>query len=149
MKRLLFIICMALTCHLSHAQDALFKQYENMKGGSTVFISKNMLSLMPEMEAGGMDISKIARKLDCIQILDCERPSLIPAIKKQAVAYYKKHQYEQIMQMNDDDEHTAIYCKPIGKGKNEFVLLNEEADEIQIVCIVGTISLNDIKAITD
>ena len=94
MKRIIFIILMALTCHLSYSQDALFKKYEDVKGISTVFISKSMLSLMPKIEAGDVDISRIASKLDRIQVLECERPSLIPAIKKEAVAYYKKYRPE-------------------------------------------------------
>lgn len=149
MKRIIFIMFMALTCHLSYSQDALFKKYEDIKGVNTVFISKSMLRLMPKMEAGDVDISKIASKLDRIQVLERERPSLIPAIKKEATAYYKKYQYEQIMRMNDGNEHTTIYQKSLGKGKNEFVLLNEESDELQIIHLSGSVSLNDIKAITD
>ncbi len=148
MKRIIFIILMALTCHLSYSQDALFKKYEDVKGISTAFISKSMLGLMPKVEAGDVDISRIASKLDRIQVLECERPSLIPAIKKEAVAYYKKYRYEQIMRMNDGNEHITIYQKSLGKGKNEFVLLNEESDELQIIHLSGSVSLNDIKALS-
>ena len=67
MKRIIFIIFMALTCHLSYSQDALFKKYEDVKGISTVFISKSMLGLMPKVEAGDVDISRIASKCCVLQ----------------------------------------------------------------------------------
>ena len=50
--------------------------------------------------------------------------------------------------MNDGNEHITIYQKSLGKGKNEFVLLNEESDELQIIHLSGSVSLNDIKALS-
>ncbi|HEY9551412.1 MAG TPA: DUF4252 domain-containing protein [Prevotella sp.] len=87
----------------------------------------------------------MAAKLDRLQVLDCERPSLIPAIKREAMAHFSKDNYEQIMRTSDGDDRTIIYQRQLGKGKNEFVLLNEEKNELQIVNIVGSVSLNDIK----
>jgi len=61
------------------------------------------------------------------------------------MAHFSKDNYEQIMRTSDGDDRTIIYQRQLGKGKNEFVLLNEEKNELQIVNIVGSVSLNDIK----
>ncbi|MFQ9996074.1 MAG: DUF4252 domain-containing protein, partial [Hoylesella buccalis] len=84
-----------------------------------------------------------------LQILQCERPSLIPSIKKQAQAYYDNNRYEVIMRVKDDDERTTIYQKVVGKGNNEFVLLNEEKDELSLIHLIGNIKLEDIKDLYD
>ena len=41
------------------AQDALFDKYEDTNGVTTVFISKTMLSMIPNVKTGNHDISKI------------------------------------------------------------------------------------------
>ncbi len=134
-------------CGICRAQDALFQKYEDVNGVTTVYISKAMLHMMPHINAGNKDISKIASKLDRIQILSCDRPSLITGIKKMAIAIYKNGKYEYIMQVKEAGEQTIIYQKPHGGGKNEFVLLSDEKDELNIINVFGTITLNEIKDI--
>ena len=78
MKKFLAILFVALlSCTVMSAQSALFKKYENVKGVSTVYISKSLLGLVPKLEAGDMDISAIASKLDHVQVLTCDLPSFI------------------------------------------------------------------------
>ena len=129
------------------AQDALFNKYENSKGVTTVFISKTMLKLVSSFEKENVDFSKISNRLDCIRILSSERPSLFPAIRKDAVDYFNRNKYEVVMQVKEDDENTTIYMKPHGKDKNEFVLLSVEKDEISVINVVGNITVKDIQAI--
>ena len=70
MKKFLAILFVALlSCTVMSAQSALFKKYENVKGVSTVYISKSLLGLVPKLVAGDMDISAIASKLDHVQVL--------------------------------------------------------------------------------
>ena len=51
------------------------------------------------------------------------------------------------MKMNDDEEKTTIYQRTLKGGKNEFVLLTEEKNEVIIINVVGLITLKDIKDI--
>lgn len=149
MKRILLTVLLAAVCGLVSAQDALFRKYSDTKGVQTVVISKAMMNLMANVQTDEMDISKIASKLDRLQILNCERPSLVPVIRKDAIEYFRKNKYEEIMNMKEDGESTVIYMKAHGKGKNEFVLFTYEKDEISIVNIIGNVTLNDIKKITN
>ncbi len=147
--RLAATVGLVLVCIAGSAQDQLFKRYENTKGVSTVYISPAMFRLMPKKKVGDKDIVQIASRLDKLQILECERPSLIAAIKREALAYYRKNRYEVVMQMKDDDERVTVYQRTIGKGKNEFVLFNEEEDELSIIQVVGNVSLDEIKHLND
>lgn len=146
----MLVMVMAMTCHIMFAQSALFKKYDNVKGVSTVYISKALLSMAPYMNIGNKDISKIIGKLDCVQTLSCERPSLVPDIKSEAISYFKSGGYTNLMKItNDDGEQTIIYGRSIDKGKNEFILFSCMEDEVSIINVTGMITLNDIKQITN
>lgn len=155
MKKIMLVMVMAMTCHIMFAQSALFKKYDNVKGVSTVYISKALLSMIPDMNIGNKDISKIAGKLDCVQILSCERPSLVSDIKSEAISYFnsshfKSGGYTTLMKLTDDDGgQTIIYGRSVDKGKSEFILFSCREDEVGIINVTGTITLNDIKQITN
>lgn len=147
MKRiLLLLVCVCMT-GMVLAQDALFKKYGNTRGVETVFISKSMLSMMPTVEVNDKRIS--SKKIDRIQMLSCERPSMVRTIKAEAVASFERGHYEEMMRMHDGDEQTIIYCRSLGRGINEFVLMETERDEINIINIQGKITLNDIKHLAE
>lgn len=147
MKRIiLLLVCVCMTA-MSQAQDALFKKYSNTRGVETVFISKTMLNMMGTVEVKDKRLS--ANKIDRIQILSCERPSMVRTIKAEALAAFQRERYEEMMRMHDDDEKTIIYGKSLGHGINEFVLFETERDEIDIINIRGRITLNDIKHLAD
>lgn len=148
MKKIILVMVMALTCNMMFAQSALFKKYDNVKGVSTVYISKALLSLIPEMHTGNKDISKIAGKLDHVQILSCERPSLVSEIKSEAISYFKNGGYTNLMKVSDDGGQTIIYGKSVDNGKNEFVLFSYMDDEVNIINVMGNVTLNDIKQIS-
>ncbi|MDY6241897.1 MAG: DUF4252 domain-containing protein [Prevotella sp.] len=147
MKRiLLLLVCVCMT-GMVLAQDALFKKYGNTRGVETVFISKSMLSMMPTVEVNDKRIS--SKKIDRIQMLSCERPSMVRTIKTEAVASFERGHYEEMMRMHDGDEQTIIYCRSLGRGINEFVLMETERDEINIINIQGRITLSDIKHLAE
>ena len=52
------------------------------------------------------------------------------------------------MRINDDDEKTFIYAKKIDK-KYEYVLFSYEKDEVEIINLVGNLTLDELKRIAD
>lgn len=132
----------------ARAQDALFDKYEDTNGVTTVFISKTMLGMIPNVKAGNHDISKVAGKLDQLRILTCEKASLISRILDDAKKTYKSEGYEAIMRMNDDGGKMTIYQRSLKGGKNEFVLLQEDGSNLNIINVKGAITLKDIQKIT-
>ena len=129
------------------AQDALFEKYNDVDGVTTIYISKTMLQMIPNVKTGKHDISSIAAKLDQLRVLTCERPSIIASIKRHTLEVYNNRQYEVAMQINDSGEHVTIYHKKLSKEKSEFALLSEEDDEITIISLRGKITLKDIQHI--
>ncbi len=139
------LVLMTLPVTRVSAQDALFDKYEDTNGVSTVYISKTMLGMIPNVEAGGHDVGKMASRLDQLRILTCEKPSVIPRLLEDARSMYKSNGYEIIMKMNDDGEKVTIYQRKLKDNKNEFVLLTEEKAEITIINVKGNITIRDIQ----
>lgn len=136
-----------MTALAATAQDELFSKYDDARGVETVFISKAMLSLVSKQDLGDMKINVAASKLDRIQVLSCEQAALSKTIVADAQRIFKRDKYELMMKTKDDDEQTYIYMKQRGK-KNEFVVLDVDGSEVNVVNLLGTLTLADIKNIT-
>ena len=147
MKKYILLFLVALTVQTTMAQKALFDKYESSKGVETVFISKAMLSFAGSIGGIDKDIARVANKLDEVRILSCEKPAKARTIVSEARAIYSKG-YTELMRLNDDGEKVTIYQKPVGK-KYEYVLLSVERDEVDIINLVGTLTLEDLKRIAD
>ena len=145
MKKILLFLLFGFTFNFAFAQKAFFDKYDDKEGISTIYISATMLRMMGNVQAGNKDITRIAKRLDHIQVLECERPSLINSIKNAAFAYYKQAKYAVVMKSNGED--VTIYEKRYKNGKNEYVLLTVERDELTIVNLLGRVSLEEIQAI--
>ena len=147
MKKYILLFLVALTVQTTMAQKALFDKYESSKGVETVFISKAMLSFAGSIGGIDKDIARVANKLDEVRILSCEKPAKARTIVSEARAIYSKG-YTELMRLNDDGEKVTVYQKPVGK-KHEYVLLSVEKDEVDIINLVGTLTLEELKRIAD
>ena len=147
MKKILLFLLFGFTFNFAFAQKAFFDKYDDKEGISTAYISATMLKMMGNVQVGNKDISRIAKRLDHIQVLECERPSLINSIKNAAFAYYKQAKYAVVMKTKSNGEDVTIYEKRYKNGKNEYVLLTVERDELTIVNLLGRVSLEEIQAI--
>lgn len=148
MKRIYIITLLLSLCSLfTYAQDSFFDKFADMDGVTSVYISKAMLSMMPDMKTEGVNIGGVASKLDNIQILSCEKPAIIAKLKKETEFINPKNGYEELMRINDEGEKTTIYLKHDQSGKKEFVLLNNEKGEFTIIIITGNLTLQEIQGI--
>ena len=120
MKRILLLLLLSTISSLTFAQKALFDKYEDVNGVTTVYISKAMLRMMRNLPTG---------------------------IRKTAISYFNRMKYEVVMQVREGGENVIIYEKRYGNGKNEFVLLSTEKDELSIINVFGNVSLKDIQSI--
>lgn len=144
-KRAIMTALIAAFVTTMSAQDALFRKYENVKGVSIVFISKTMFRMMPELKNGSQDMNRIMKKIDRLNVLECDRPSLNGKIRAAAVAEYSRGGYELVMRTSEGGETTRIYMRKRKDGNTEYALLNEDEDELNIINITGTMTLQDIK----
>lgn len=148
MKRLyiflLFVLCLFVN---ALAQDSFFRKFADREDITSVYISKSMLRMMPNVQTGGIDIGGVASKLDNLQILSCEKPEVIPQIRKELTFLNTRNGYEELMKVNDAGEHTVIYMKEHSGEAKEYVLLCDEKRELTVVILKGSLSLTDIQGV--
>ena len=147
MKKILLILLFSFAFNFVFAQQAFFDRYNDKEGVSTIYISATMLKMMGNVQAGNKDITRIAKRLDHIQVLHCERPSLVNSIRNAAFAYYKQAKYIVVMKTKNNGDDVTIYEKKYKNGKNEYVLLTVERGEFTIVNLLGRVSLEEIQAL--
>lgn len=148
MKRFYIFVVLTLCLFVNaFSQDDFFKKFADREDITSVYISKSMLRLMPNVQADGIDVGSVASKLDNIQILSCEKQEVVPLIRQELKYISPKNGYEELMKVNDEGEHTVIYLKETPGHSKEYILLCDEKKELTVVILKGSLSLSDIQGI--
>ncbi len=147
MKRFYILtILFALAVASGSAQiSKLFDQYSDAKGVTSVYISKAMIRMMPDMKTNGLDMSGMAGKINNIRVLTTENADMVAKMSRELNSEIKKDSYEILLSANDNGEKTMIYLKTDADGVNNYLIVAQEARELSIVLISGTITPADIQ----
>ncbi len=150
MKRIYIIVLLLSFCSMSGMaqQKDFFNELAEMKGISSVYISKAMFQLMPDMDMDGLNLAPFIRKLETVRILSSENAESTVKMKKALQYINPQNGYEELMRVTDDGQKIVIYWKQDKRTKNEFVLLSDEGKEYTAIVIVGNLTLEEIQKIT-
>lgn len=151
MKHSIILITIALFLSIPTAIQAKtfdFDKMAEMEGVTSVHISKAMFRLLSGMgiKADGIDLQSVMPKLESLQIITCEKPEIIPLLKKEAEVFSTKEGYEELMRVKEDDSHTIILQKQHEDKPNEYVLVNIEGnEEFNLILMKGTLTLEELQ----
>ena len=151
MKHSIILITIALFLSIPTAIQAKtfdFDKMAEMEGVTSVHISKAMFRLLSGMgiKADGIDLQSVMPKLESLQIITCEKPEIIPLLKKEAEVFSTKEGYEELMRVKEDDSHTIILQKQHEDKPNEYVLVNIEVNEdFNLILMKGTLTLEELQ----
>lgn len=147
MKRIYLLAFALLICSLpGMAQlSKVFDKYSDVDDVTSVYISKTMLRMMPDMKTDGMDIAGVASKIDQIRILTTENPTMAAKLQKDATNNFKPDGFEELMRVNEGKQKTGIYMKTGANGINEYVILNMEPTEFTLIQIEGSLKPTDVQ----
>lgn len=160
MKKLIILISIFLCGSVvAQAQADPFDKLMDMKGMTTVYISKAMLGMMSDMDpksmstlVEGVDIGEITKKLTSITVLTSEKPEAIKALNQLASDLKKNKAYEPLMFAKTDETSASFYAKVGSAKSNEetemIIVVNEGADKgAVLVKFTGSMTLADIQKI--
>lgn len=146
-RKLLMILICAVASLTGYAADIDFDRLSDLDGMTEVYISKAMLSKMPDMETEGIDISGLAAKLDCVRILTAENGKAAEALRK-AASGFPSEGYEVYMRIKDGGEKVLMYMKERKNGKSDFVMAVDEKTSYTLIVISGKFTAKDLKDLT-
>jgi hypothetical protein len=127
----------------------IFDQLTDINGVEVVYISKAMLSMMPNMKMPGVNIGNTAGKLESLQILSTETKSAVINLKREINKHIKNGEYETLMYVKDQGSKTEFYTKKTQDKKNsEMIMITQDNDEVTIIRFLGNFNIKDIQSIT-
>lgn len=148
MKRYMFMLfCALISTTVLFAQESLVDKYADRKGVATVYISPKMFSLMKDASpTGDVHLDKVIHKLTGLQILTCEDKAVAADIRKELPNNWSHNGYEVLMRVKEENEHIII-CVKEGKEQNEYVLWVDSPDEVTLIVMNGTLTLEELQQV--
>ena len=153
-KLLIALLFVVFTANLS-AQKNPFEQFTEMDGVTSVYISKNMLSLFPKnaknMNYGGIDVGNFLHKLSSILILTTEDKNIGKRMVSLANNQVKGDNYELLMRVkSDDDDNVNFFMKGKPESIRELIMIVDGSDDESVILqFLGDFTLQDIQKMTE
>ncbi|MDH6307677.1 hypothetical protein M2451_000126 [Dysgonomonas sp. PFB1-18] len=146
-----FIIIL-LICGLSvQAQNNIFEKLSNHKDVTTVFVSKSLLSLMPNIDAGGVDLKSLTEKLEQVEIYRSDdNKNAAKVIRKETESLAKSKAYETLMNVKEPGENITFYAKKdkdSDKIKDLVMFVNKPNNKVTLIRIMGNFTPEDIQKV--
>ena len=154
MKQLYIIVAMLLMGISAFAQDgrSLYNKYSDYENVEAVYISPAMFRLIGkipdvEMNDENVNLGPIIKSLSGLYILSLKEDRIAQDLTEDVNRFIKKGQYELLMEAKDNGEVTRMYTVGDDFVVNSFVLLAREGDEVNFICIDGTIPRDQLEAL--
>ncbi|MCE8622592.1 MULTISPECIES: DUF4252 domain-containing protein [Bacteroides] len=147
MKTMKFIlVCVLLLSPLfCQAQKNLFNKYNDMKGVSSVYISKAMMELNPNLFMKDLYIGKVAEHLNSVQVLSTRDNKIREEMAKDIRSLVQSSKYELLMKQKGTTSGSEIYVNRKGSKIKELIMVMDGASSLKFVYMEGDMTTDDIK----
>ena len=153
MKRfvIVFTLMLCIVQYSVQAQETVLKEISEMKNVEVIYISKAMLKSMRAhgMNVGGMNVSVLASELSSLNIITVEEGKSLSKVRNKLRTIGQDYNMETVMIVKDDDGSTEMYATRDSKNYYaQLLTIIDEGDEITIIYMTGTISMNSLNELT-
>ena len=132
-----FLILFLCCTSLCFAQDKLFEKYADMDNVTSVFISKKMFDMIPNVESGGLNLMNL-------QIVTSDKQEVRDQMRKEFSSLISKS-HEELMRVKDNDTRASFYIVQNGDLINEMIMLADTDSDYVVIRITGKFTLQDIQ----
>ena len=147
MKTMKFILACVLLLSplLCQAQKNLFNKYNDMKGVSSVYISKAMMELNPNLFMKDLYIGKVAEHLNSVQVLSTHDNKVREEMAKDIRSLVQSSKYELLMKQKSTVSGSEVYVNRKGSKVKELIMVMNGASSLKFVYMEGDMTTDDIK----
>jgi hypothetical protein len=145
-KYILLLIALFYTS-LAFSQKALFDKFADMDQVQSVYISKAMFQMMPNIETNGLNLMNMKGKVESLQILNTNDKERADMMRKEFFGLVNK-QHEELMRVKDGKTNATFYAKQKGDLISELVMLANTERGFSVIQLLGNFTLQDIQDIT-
>lgn len=146
MKMLMAVLLLTLPL-LCRAQRNLFDKYNDMRGVSSVFISKAMLDMNPDLFTKDVYIGKVSGQLNAVQILSTMDNNIKKDMRKDLRTLTQSSKYELLMKQKGTVSSSEFYINRKGDKVKELIMIIDGAATLKFVYLEGDMTLKDIQNI--
>lgn len=143
-KILLFLIC----SQVGFAQNKLFDKYADMDHVTSVYISKAMFQMIPQMADIPMNLTDMAGKAESLQIVSTGKKDLIPQMRNDFAQLVDKG-HEELMRVKDGNTRVKFYADTKGGLIKELLMVANEDSSFTVIQLLGNFTLKDIQEISN
>lgn len=140
----IFLILFLCCTSLCFAQDKLFDKYADMDNVTSVFISKKMFDMMPNIESGGLNLMNLKGKINNLQLLTTEKRDVQDQMRKEFSGLISKS-HEELMRVKDNNTKATFYIEQNGELINEMIMLADTDSNYVVIRLTGKFTLQDIQ----
>ena len=142
-----FLILFLCCTSLCFAQDKPFEKYADMDNVTSVFISKKMFDMIPNVESGGLNLMNLKGKINNLQIVTSDKQEVRDQMRKEFSSLISKS-HEELMRVKDNDTRASFYIVQNGDLINEMIMLADTDNSFNVIQLLGNFTLQDIQEIT-
>lgn len=148
-KKITLSILVLLFCLIGNAQNNLFDKYSDLHNVSSVYISKTMIEMNPNLYTKDVFIGKVAGQLDAVYIISTMDNGIKKDLRKDIDEFIQKGKYELLMKQKGVVSRSAFYVKRKGTDQvRELIMITDGAATLKFVSLIGDLTLKDIQKIT-
>jgi hypothetical protein len=157
MKRIYAIAVMLLMTVAAYAQSgkSLYNKYSDSNGVSAVYISPamfRMIGQLPNLDVEAsdgekVDIAPLIRSFEGFYLLDVSDKSQASSLRQEVQTMIKSGRFEVLMEAKDSGSTMRIYTVGDDKIISSLVMLAQEGDSVQFICLEGTINRKDFETL--
>ena len=156
MKRIYAIAVLLLMTVGAYAQSgkAIYNKYSDSMGVSAVYISPTMFKIigqLPELDFEASDgekvnIAPLVRSFDGFYLLSVSDKAQAAELKQEVQSMIKSGRFEMLMEVKDSGNTMRIYTAGNDKNISSLVMLAQEGDSVQFICLEGSMNRNDFES---
>lgn len=151
MNKVRIILCVFLMVLLPFSlkgQSAIFDKYNDKATVSSVYISKTMLQMQPNVYTKDVNIGKVAGQLEAVYIVSTMDNTLKRPMQNDIEDFIKKGKYEVLMKQKGITSSSSFYVKKKGDKVKELIMITDATTKFSYIHLIGEMTLNDIQRIT-
>lgn len=138
------LLLLSLFCQ---AQKNLFNKYNDLKGVSSVYISKAMIESNPNLFTKDVYIGKVSGQLNSVQVLSTMDSNVKKELRKDLHSLVESSKYELLMKQKGNVSSSEFYMSRKGDKVKELIMIMDGASTLKFVFLEGEMTLKDIQNI--
>jgi len=149
MKTKYILLVLSLFCtSIGFAQNKLFDKYADVDNVTSIYISKAMFQMMPQIDGVGVNLMNLKGKIESLQLVTSENKDRMAQMKKD-FSQLVTSQLQELMRVKDDKSRIHFYSNTQGDQIKELLMIVDDEDNYTVIQLIGNFTLKDIQEITD